>query len=285
MHGLKFIVSCQKLGQVKVSIWGLLMVSIFIFWSFFYFWKKSYSFPCSKVVWKRSYDYLSYTGGISSRNGDDHISNIYPLWILCGAGNVKDPVFGFGSGKRGQLGISTDKVKSTSLPQITMGLENLKIIRINANGDHSSALSGKFCDAPLARLHIGGVRVMTLSTRVIWIYCCRRHLWIRWWKLIHMGKRVRLCFRHVHSLPLWCSFSYQHGRSRVESCPAIDKYIWKTKNSYQICRSVRISNWKSDVCTGEGDVFMLGGDRHGALSDSDPQKTPSTTDIRNTQNS
>lgn len=63
--------------------------------------------------------------------------------ILYGAGNVENPVYGFGSGKRGQLGISTDKIKSTSLPQMTMGLENHKITSINANGDHSSALSGK----------------------------------------------------------------------------------------------------------------------------------------------
>ncbi|GFP91599.1 ultraviolet-b receptor uvr8 [Phtheirospermum japonicum] len=58
-------------------------------------------------------------------------------------GNVENQVYGFGSGKRGQLGISTDKVKSTSLPQITMGLTNLKIVNISANGDHSAALSGE----------------------------------------------------------------------------------------------------------------------------------------------
>ncbi|KAL3631116.1 hypothetical protein CASFOL_024100 [Castilleja foliolosa] len=56
-------------------------------------------------------------------------------------GNVENPVYGFGSGKRGQLGVSTDKVKSTSLPQITMGLTNLKIANISSNGDHSAALS------------------------------------------------------------------------------------------------------------------------------------------------
>lgn len=56
---------------------------------------------------------------------------------------LRDQVYGFGSGKRGQLGISTDKVKSASLPQITLGLTDVKIISINANGDHSAALSGK----------------------------------------------------------------------------------------------------------------------------------------------
>lgn len=60
--------------------------------------------------------------------------------LLDDAGNQ---VYGFGSGKRGQLGISTEKVKSTSLPQITMGFTNLKITNICANGDHSAVLSGE----------------------------------------------------------------------------------------------------------------------------------------------
>lgn len=64
--------------------------------------------------------------------------------IKCDAGNSgKDQVFGFGFGKRGQLGISTDKIKSVSLPQITFGLEDVQIARISANGDHSAALSGE----------------------------------------------------------------------------------------------------------------------------------------------
>ncbi|KAL0364088.1 UNVERIFIED_CONTAM: Serine/threonine-protein kinase Nek8 [Sesamum angustifolium] len=57
--------------------------------------------------------------------------------------NVDHQVYGFGSGKRGQLGVSTEKIKSTSLPQITMGLTNVRIMNISANGDHSAALSGE----------------------------------------------------------------------------------------------------------------------------------------------
>ncbi|EYU28697.1 hypothetical protein MIMGU_mgv1a008743mg [Erythranthe guttata] len=56
-------------------------------------------------------------------------------------GNSENRVYGFGLGKRGQLGISTEKVKSTSLPQITIGLTNLEIVNISANGDHSAALT------------------------------------------------------------------------------------------------------------------------------------------------
>ncbi|CAK7336849.1 unnamed protein product [Dovyalis caffra] len=52
-----------------------------------------------------------------------------------------DQVYGFGSGKRGQLGISRDKIKSVNLPQVTCGLEDVEIVSINANGDHSAAIS------------------------------------------------------------------------------------------------------------------------------------------------
>ncbi|XP_015575281.1 ultraviolet-B receptor UVR8 [Ricinus communis] len=50
-------------------------------------------------------------------------------------------VYGFGSGKRGQLGISKDKIKSISLPLVTCGFEDIKINSIITNGDHSAALS------------------------------------------------------------------------------------------------------------------------------------------------
>ncbi|KAJ9172144.1 hypothetical protein P3X46_015420 [Hevea brasiliensis] len=50
-------------------------------------------------------------------------------------------IYGFGSGKRGQLGISKDKVKSISVPQVICGVEGIEIISICANGDHSAALS------------------------------------------------------------------------------------------------------------------------------------------------
>ncbi|CAH9087451.1 unnamed protein product [Cuscuta epithymum] len=56
------------------------------------------------------------------------------------SGNMGSRVYGFGSGKRGQLGISDDKVKSVSVPLVTLGLENLRINSIIANGDHSGAI-------------------------------------------------------------------------------------------------------------------------------------------------
>ncbi|KAI5679091.1 hypothetical protein M9H77_10041 [Catharanthus roseus] len=50
-------------------------------------------------------------------------------------------VHGFGSGKRGQLGISVDKVRSINVPQAALGLDDAKIVSIYADGDHSAALS------------------------------------------------------------------------------------------------------------------------------------------------
>ena len=52
-----------------------------------------------------------------------------------------DIVYGFGSGKRGQLGVSMNNIISISLPQATVGLEGVEIVSIDANGDHSEALS------------------------------------------------------------------------------------------------------------------------------------------------
>ncbi|XP_047961167.1 ultraviolet-B receptor UVR8 isoform X2 [Salvia hispanica] len=129
------------------------------------------------------------------------------------AGNVENPVYGFGSGKRGQLGISTDKVKLTSLPQITMGLENIKITCIHANGDHSSALSA---DGSL----------------------------------------------------------YTWGRG---FCSASDAYI-PCLSDVDFPISMVALGWNHALLLSrQGYVFMLGGDRHGVLSD--PQKTPSTADV------
>ncbi|KAL5553966.1 hypothetical protein UlMin_041367 [Ulmus minor] len=56
-------------------------------------------------------------------------------------GHSEDQVYAFGSGKRGQLGISRNRVNSISLPEVTCGLEGTEIVSISANGDHSAALS------------------------------------------------------------------------------------------------------------------------------------------------
>ncbi|XP_073134104.1 ultraviolet-B receptor UVR8 [Henckelia pumila] len=63
----------------------------------------------------------------------------HTLALLKGA--VEHKVYGFGSGKRGQLGTSTGIVKSTSVPQATLCLTDVEIAGICANGDQSAALS------------------------------------------------------------------------------------------------------------------------------------------------
>lgn len=58
-------------------------------------------------------------------------------------GRPGDQVYGFGFAKRGQLGISTNTIRSISLPQATNRLEDVNVVSIIANGDHSAALSGE----------------------------------------------------------------------------------------------------------------------------------------------
>lgn len=64
------------------------------------------------------------------------------------AGGSGDEVYGFGSGKRGQLGISKDKIKSISLPERIYGFEGVTITSIIASGDQSAALSGEYSKLP-----------------------------------------------------------------------------------------------------------------------------------------
>ncbi|KAL2253481.1 UNVERIFIED_CONTAM: putative E3 ubiquitin-protein ligase HERC2 [Sesamum indicum] len=127
-------------------------------------------------------------------------------------GNKDNQVYGFGFGKRGQLGISTEKVKSTSLPQITMGLTNVRIVNISANGDHSAALSAD------GSLYTWGRGFGCASDA-----CIPHHV------------DVALSLKEV-------ALGWNHAL----------------------------------LLTSEGEVFMLGGHRHGALSG--PQKTSLTGD-------
>ncbi|KAK3026649.1 hypothetical protein RJ639_040676 [Escallonia herrerae] len=122
-------------------------------------------------------------------------------------GNVEDHVYGFGSGKRGQLGTSRDRIQSISLPQITLGLEDNKIASISANGDHSAALSAD------GHLYIWG-RGFGSTTDV---YCPHR-------------ASASLTFTQA-------ALGWNHAL----------------------------------LLTGDGTVFMLGGNHHGGLSN--PQKT------------
>ncbi|XP_058195304.1 ultraviolet-B receptor UVR8 isoform X3 [Rhododendron vialii] len=114
-------------------------------------------------------------GSFGQLGHGDYKSNSFPVMvsyfasrrveqIACGMrhslvlleGHSGDRVYGFGSGKRGQLGISEDKVGSICLPQTTTGLEDANILGINANGDHSAALSAEGCLYTWGRGFSGG---------------------------------------------------------------------------------------------------------------------------------
>ncbi|KAL9263480.1 Ultraviolet-B receptor UVR8-like protein [Drosera capensis] len=69
--------------------------------------------------------------------------------IACGMRHslvlVKDDsvtkLYGFGYGKRGQLGVSKETTKFYAIPQLCLGLQGAKIVTVIANGDHSAALT------------------------------------------------------------------------------------------------------------------------------------------------
>lgn len=64
-------------------------------------------------------------------------------------------MYGFGSGKRGQLGICADKTTSVGIPKACSGFEGVEVVAINANGDQSAALSGeKSCFVNLGPIYV-----------------------------------------------------------------------------------------------------------------------------------
>ncbi|KAF7809182.1 ultraviolet-B receptor UVR8 isoform X1 [Senna tora] len=99
-------------------------------------------------------------GSFGQLGHGDYISHCSPLkvsyfvnrlvaQIACGMRHslvlLKDSsmnqVYGFGFGKRGQLGISKEKLKSVNIPEVLSGFEDKEIVEIAANGDHSAAVS------------------------------------------------------------------------------------------------------------------------------------------------
>ncbi|XP_015074849.1 ultraviolet-B receptor UVR8 isoform X3 [Solanum pennellii] len=111
----------------------------------------------SGFVSDTGYVFTSGDGSFGQLGHEDYISRCSPAQVLhfkarhveqiaCGMRHSlvllkEDLIYGFGSGKRGQLGISDDKLKSVSTPQVTLGFENVKIRSVTANGDHSAAIS------------------------------------------------------------------------------------------------------------------------------------------------
>ncbi|RVW82450.1 Ultraviolet-B receptor UVR8 [Vitis vinifera] len=153
----------------------------------------------------------------------------HSLVLLKGTGLSGDQVYGFGSGKRGQLGVSMDNTRSISVPQATVGLEGVEIISIDANGDHSAALSA---------LVPGVVNIVYLinSSSLLLLY------------LVPPQKLMGICTPGEEDLVALQMFT------------ALGVFL-------HLCASPKLL---LDGITCGGEVFMLGGNRHGVLGD--PQK-------------
>ncbi|XP_054809161.1 ultraviolet-B receptor UVR8 [Prosopis cineraria] len=99
-------------------------------------------------------------GSFGQLGHGDHTSHCSPVRVTCFVdhfiaqiacgmrhsivllkGSSTNQVYGFGSGKRGQLGISKDKIKSIGVPEVISELEDKEIVEVAANGDHSAAIS------------------------------------------------------------------------------------------------------------------------------------------------
>ncbi|GAV75320.1 RCC1 domain-containing protein/RCC1_2 domain-containing protein [Cephalotus follicularis] len=155
-------------------------------------------------------DYRSYCSPVKV----SYFVNKHVDQIACGMRHslvlLKDcpgnQVYGFGSRKRGQLGIFKDMMKSISIPQVTCGFHDVDVVSIYANGDHSAALSAD------GHLYTWG-RSFSGTSDYMYPQCSPSSL------------------RFTKVAPGW-----NHAL----------------------------------VLTGDGEVFMLGGNHHGVLSD--PQK-------------
>ncbi|KAL2346200.1 hypothetical protein Fmac_000200 [Flemingia macrophylla] len=96
-------------------------------------------------------DYASHSSPVKvSCFIDQHVAKVacgmrHSLVLLkghcSGADCPGNQVYGFGSGKRGQLGVNIDRVKSVNVPRLVSGFEGEEIVEIAANGDHSAAVS------------------------------------------------------------------------------------------------------------------------------------------------
>ncbi|KAL9246424.1 hypothetical protein vseg_019960 [Gypsophila vaccaria] len=90
-------------------------------------------------------DYQSYSSPVEvSLFNSKHVEQ-----VACGMrhtlvltkGDFGDQLYGFGSNKRGQLGVSKEKIRSVNVPQPCIGFESALLVTVIANGDHSAAIS------------------------------------------------------------------------------------------------------------------------------------------------
>ncbi|XP_026665411.2 ultraviolet-B receptor UVR8 isoform X3 [Phoenix dactylifera] len=77
----------------------------------------------------------------------------HSLALVSDAGSSGSSIYGFGSGRHGQIGMfESGTQRSHNFPKVIEGFENCEVVSIYANGDHSAALSAD------GRLYIWGRR-------------------------------------------------------------------------------------------------------------------------------
>jgi len=131
----------------------------------------------------------------------------------CDADCVGNQVYGFGSGKRGQLGVSNDKVKSVNVPRAVTGFDGVEIIGIAANGDHSAALSGNTTTFPF-------MISVALNCSLKLFYNI-----FSWWARLYLGKRLQGLWRCSRSSLLKLFIEFYQSSSWMEPCFSYDWYF------------------------------------------------------------
>ncbi|KAL8035642.1 hypothetical protein ABFX02_12G110700 [Erythranthe guttata] len=193
-------------------------------------------------------------------------------------GNSENRVYGFGLGKRGQLGISTEKVKSTSLPQITIGLTNLEIVNISANGDHSAALTA---DGSLYTWGRGFSRTSDESIpRLFEAVVTVDEVALGWnHALLLTNERELLMLggdRHgaLGDPRTKSSLSYISGKSKEEIMPIIEEKVLQIASGAE----------HSALVTDNGLIMTWGWGEHGqlGLGGTDDQISPQVVSLGNT---
>jgi alpha-tubulin suppressor-like RCC1 family protein len=75
-------------------------------------------------------------------------------------------VYGFGSNRHGQIGNnSSNSQKTCKFPEVAHGFQNCKVQAVFANGDHSTALTGKIIVPVIFFLPFSSIHALVNSLR------------------------------------------------------------------------------------------------------------------------
>ncbi|KAK9675782.1 hypothetical protein RND81_11G030800 [Saponaria officinalis] len=198
-------------------------------------------------------------------------------------GNVGDQLYGFGSNKRGQLGVLTDKIRSLNTPQPCLGFESAELVTVIANGDHSAAISAD------GRLFTWG-RSFSGQSDVCVPECLSSSLsfnqaalgWNHGLLLTGDGEVLMLGGRHHGALGEPERIAHARNcsdseNSHLRKVPGLDG-----RKVVQIATGAE----HSAVITEDGEIYTWGWGEHGqlGLGDTDDQTSPKSVDLKNVYN-